>query len=523
MPRIPQRHLVAKAKRETRSPAGDRSPASSPEKPYPSKVEFVKIEKNLASLGFFTPSSRRIRDAKAKVIGFVKVINGKRVEAKATIAPASLYGLPNTADQDKYLALHKIITDAHQRDGKVTNPIGFTSSELIKLLGMVDSGENYKDVAEWLNVMTATTIVSEGTVFFAREKQWVTDRFHVFDRAISAGKRMPDGMVADRNYVWLSEWQLENINSNHLLPVDLDTYRELQTHIAKALVPLLQIWLYATVDEGAYTKRYEELCQFLNLRCYAHQSKIREQLGPSLNELQARGYVASWSIDKTRDNKAFKIVFRHGEKFFRDRRRRLGVVEPEIVQGNDARNEGLPVAGDSHLTALVARGVTEKTARRVLASAVESQPVQDQLEWGDAVVESDPNKIRNPAGFYVSLVRDNVTIPTNFETTQKREARKQLDAERRATREERQRLNDAYQSYQEREAQAHLAGLAPPALEALLAQAKDELFTEYTNLRHVRDETHIDRVVRSRAASIVRGQLRLMSFSAFCASQDDPR
>src|SRR5207253_2738287 len=67
---------VAKAKRESRSPAGDRSPASSPEKPYPSKVEFVKIEKNLASLGFFTPSSRRIRDAKAKVIGFVKVIDG---------------------------------------------------------------------------------------------------------------------------------------------------------------------------------------------------------------------------------------------------------------------------------------------------------------------------------------------------------------------------------------------------------------------------------------------------------------
>jgi hypothetical protein len=388
---------------------------------------------------------------------------------------------------------------------------------------MVDSGENYKEVAEWLKVMTATTIVSEGTVFFAREKRWVSDTFHVFDRAVTAGKQMPDGTVADRNYVWLSEWQLANINSNHLLPIDLDTYREPQTHIAKALVPLLQIWLYATVDEGAYTKRYEELCQFLNLRCYAHASKIREQLGPPLNELQARGYVASWSIEKTRDNKAFKIVFRHGEKFFRDRRRRLGVGEPEIFHHNDTKQPGLRVVGDSRLTALLARGVTEKTARRVLASAVENQPVQDQLEWGDAVVESDPKKIRNPAGFYVSLVRDNVTIPTNFETSRKREAREQVDAERRAAREERQRLNDAYQSYQEREVEAHLAGLAPTALEGLITQARDELFAEYTNLRHVTDEAHIDRVVRAKAVSIVRGQLPFMSFTAFCSSQNDLR
>src|SRR5436309_1071706 len=43
-------------------------------------ADFVKVEKNLASLGFFTPSSKRIRDAKAKTITFIKVIDGKKVE-----------------------------------------------------------------------------------------------------------------------------------------------------------------------------------------------------------------------------------------------------------------------------------------------------------------------------------------------------------------------------------------------------------------------------------------------------------
>src|SRR5689334_10453855 len=58
--------------------------------------DFVKIEKNLASFGFFTPSSKRIKNAKAKTITFTRWIDGKRIEAKVTIAPAALYGLPIT-------------------------------------------------------------------------------------------------------------------------------------------------------------------------------------------------------------------------------------------------------------------------------------------------------------------------------------------------------------------------------------------------------------------------------------------
>src|SRR5579884_884531 len=81
-------------------------------------TEFVKVEKNLASLGFFTPSSKRTRDEKAKTVAVTVVIDGHRVEAKATIAPTALFGLPITADQDKWLALHKILSDIQMRDGK---------------------------------------------------------------------------------------------------------------------------------------------------------------------------------------------------------------------------------------------------------------------------------------------------------------------------------------------------------------------------------------------------------------------
>src|SRR5215216_1517943 len=116
--------------------------------------DFIKIEKNLISLGFFTPSSKRIKDEKSKTITFTKVIDGKRIEAKATIVPAAIYGLPITADQDKYLALQKIIHDLRQERGEVTNPVTFTSAELLKLLEQADAGKNYQDISEWLDLMS---------------------------------------------------------------------------------------------------------------------------------------------------------------------------------------------------------------------------------------------------------------------------------------------------------------------------------------------------------------------------------
>jgi len=55
------------------------------------------------------------------------ITDGQRLEVKGTIIPSVKYGLPITADQDKWIALCKILTDILRKDGKVSNPISFTS------------------------------------------------------------------------------------------------------------------------------------------------------------------------------------------------------------------------------------------------------------------------------------------------------------------------------------------------------------------------------------------------------------
>jgi hypothetical protein len=391
-------------------------------------TEFAKVEKNLMSLGFFTPSSKRIKEAKAKTITINTKVDGNRIEAKATILPAALYGLPITADQDKYLALQKMITDLRTRQGgEIANPIGFSSAELLHLLNHADAGKNYREIDEWLNVMSSTTIISEGAVYLAGKKRWVKDRFHVFDRAVSFGKELEPGVIADKNYVWLSDWQLENINSNYLIPVDLETYRQLRNHIAKTLVPLLQIWLFASREGGSFEKRYDELCQILSIRQYFQISRIKEQLGPSLDELTEHAYLAGWTVEKTSDERGYKIILRHGEKFHRDQQRRLGHASAALNGAPAAAKKRRPKPAVSVnpalLAELTARGIGESGAKKLLATLPAGRPIRELLEWGDAEIARQSGKIANPAGFYIRLLEEHSAPPPTFASSSTQKAR----------------------------------------------------------------------------------------------------
>lgn len=292
--------------------------------------EFVRMEKNIAAFGFFTPTSKRAKGTPPKIIQFAQIIDGNRAEAKVTIAGNTLYGMPTTADQDKYLAFQKILEQIKKEKGKIENPIVFTSAELLQLLGHSDGGANFKEIEEWCDVMASTYIKSEGAVWIAGKKKFASDSFVIFQRVRRTGQELDDGTTADKNYIWLSDWYLENINAHYLLPIDFDTYKQLKNNIAKALIPLLQIWLYASREQGVFEKRYDEICQILNITQYLYPSKIKEKLSPSFNELIKQNYLSGWDVAKTADKKSYKIIFWHGRKFYQDRDKRL-------LKANNAR------------------------------------------------------------------------------------------------------------------------------------------------------------------------------------------
>ena len=464
--------------------------------------DFVTIEKNLNTLGFFTPARHRGAKSREKVVFFRRELNGKTIEAQATILPSAKYGLPTTADLDKYLAFHKLLEQMRNRLGEISNPVGFTSTQLLTVLGIKDAGNNYQDLYEWLQRMTLTGINSKGVVYMARRRTWVSDTFHVFDRVVTMGSTLPDGTSADKNYVWLSDWQLENINSNYLLPIDLDTYRKLRNQIAKILVPLLQVWLYASRAEGRFEKRYTELCEILDIVCHKHLSLIRRQLEPSLSELTHHRYLAAWAIQPTADGREFKLVATHGEKFYHDQRIRSGVTP--------ARIEGAVVP---LLKQLTDRGIHEAQGNRLLRSLPTDQRIQDQLEYGDYLIWKSRSAIKNAPGFYIYLLRQNIQPPDDFETSSRRETRKLNDEKEAQSTRRRIELEDQYHEYCRDQVRDHLNTLGEETRRSLLAEKIQAVRRQWGHL----PAATIEELANRQLETELRNKLDILSFDAFAA------
>ena len=488
-------------------------------------ADFIKIEKNLASLGFFTPSHKRISGVKQKVVALSREVNGKRLEARATILPSAQYGLPTTADQDTYLAILKLASDLHKKRGKVTNPIGFTSAQLLRIQGKsCVSGYHYKELYEQLLRIKTSTILSEGAVYFAGRKVWAKDAFNVISRLVLLGARMEDGIIADKHYVWFSDWQLENINNNYLLPIDYDTYKQLKNHTAKILVPLLQIWLYASRNAGCFEKRYEEICQFLNIRVYSHLSKIKEKLGPSLDELKTHGYLSNWQVQRTSDGVGYKVILFHGEKFRRDlERRSLHRPEPRFELKEKQRcttgpiDDRVQAVDERLLTAMVERGISTEMARDVLMNAPAGQEIMDQLEWGDyQIAQASAGKFRNPPGFYIYLVRENLAPPSTFETSRTRKLREQADAARFRALQDKAGLELAYMDYRKQEIDRHIAAqFSNEAYIRALEEKRAQLRGSYKNAAWLTEQQQMEFAAAHFRKDVAKG-IQFISFESFC-------
>jgi hypothetical protein len=382
----------------------------------------VRVEKNLNSLGFFATTYKRngMKPVRNIECG-TREIEGKRTVQKARIAGDADLGLPAGADRDKYYAFMKIVEDRRKLTGQVENPVRFTSYELLLYLGLKPCGKLYKDVDEWLTRMVSTTITSEWAVYLRGSKKFVRDTFHVFDRSVRVGQELSDGQIADCNFVWLSAWQLENINSNFLLPLDLQEYLSLRNDLAKGLLFHLNVWFYASRGT-AVEKRYDRLCELLGIKMRTAVSLIRQAFEPSMNELIALGYLESWDVAKIEGFKTeYKIVLNPGRRNSSSHYQLTGVV--------DSRHDRI-------VKMLVDRGIREKTVRQLLLDVPTDQPVVDQIEYFDHVRSQMAEKLRNPPGLLLSMIRNNDPVPVDFLTTTKADIARRRQAPSRAEREQ---------------------------------------------------------------------------------------
>lgn len=450
----------------------------------------VRIEKNLNSLGFFSSTASTGKRKNEKVISFVRELpGGIKTEAKATILATSR-GLPNTADLDKYLAFQLIVADLKKKQGTLKNPIGFTTYQLLRVLGLQPTGKRYAEVDQWLDRMAGTLIKSEGAVYFAKTKRYMKDRFHVFEKVYTVGEELPDGRKAEQNYVFLSDWQLENLNHGYVLPITLEHYQQLKSDIAKNLVPMFYIWFYAS--NRPFQKRYQDLCQHLNIKIWHQFSRANEQFRHALTELQNIGYLSEWEICRTVDGTDFKLIFEAGPIFREELKSdRIGPKDDDhVVDGRFAEL----------VNTLAERGVAEKTARRLLFGVSPDYDVYEQIEWIDSIVNKDPRKFENPAGMYVSLLKDGISAPPSFISSRRRKEAEAAEQHRRTTEEtlaaKRAQLELRYSEYCEEQVNSYIASLTAEARSKLTKDARKAVVKHVNHFEVLTREQQEDLISR---------------------------
>jgi hypothetical protein len=78
----------------------------------------------------------------------------------------------------------------------------------------------------------------------------------------------------------------------------------------------------------------------------------------------------------------------------------------------------------------VKRGVAERKARQLALDVADDQPVLDQIEYVDYLIQQDRRgrgTIANPAGFLVWAIENNLSVPPEFETSRKARLRQALE------------------------------------------------------------------------------------------------
>jgi hypothetical protein len=494
-------------------------PAADPQAILPLVVEdvdLVRVEKSLHSLGFFASTASKA--ISRTILQVFRRPDGQRIHAKAVIEGIPSLGLPTTADRDKYMAFMKIALDQREYQGQVTNPICFSGADMIKLLRLRKGGFHYDEINDWCKRMVATTIMSEASIFLADRRQYATDTFHVFDRVVLVGEELSDGTRSEFYRVYLSQWQLTNLNQGYLLPLDFNAYLKLRRDISKALFGHLSVWFYASRGQ-IIEKRYPDLCQLLNIRAYPHLSKASSVLAPSLDELVDIEYLSSWELVRTARGADFKLSLSPGKRLL-SLPNFSPVVNPEARAAMEAR---LPV----WVSELIERGVTERKARQLALDIADEQPVGDQIEYAEHLIQQDRRgrgKIANPAGFLVWAIENNLAIPANFETARKRQLRRTEQAASHDQHFRMLELRNEYDAYAEQQIASYIAAHYPAErLETALREQMKTIRREQPDwFARVPDATRRE-VAMARLRSAVRESLPLLSFERWTAARPQPQ
>jgi hypothetical protein len=322
---------------------------------------------------------------------------GKPVTRTLVITAADKFGLPTALDDEVLLGMMQLSCDQGFSDRKVH----FSRYELIKLLGWRDESKSYKRIEDSLNRWTGVTLQYRKAWWSKEEQCWVNETFHVIDSVtvydrerIQRRRQMAKGSPekALSSFVW-NETVFQSFKAGYIKSLDFDFFKSLNSAISKRMFRFL--------DKRFYHKPRWEFdlrtfaCEHVGLSKNYSNSELKRKLAPAIRELEDRGFLAKLS-----DAERFTQV-RVGEwrAVFVKATRKV-----TVISSGDAE-------ADLLVRDLVARGITERSAKKLLAHHAREKVAEKVRLFDWMKKRGGEGAIRNRAGWLYAAIVNDYAVP----------------------------------------------------------------------------------------------------------------
>jgi hypothetical protein len=274
--------------------------------------QFIKVEANLLRLPLFALHTKGLRTLDAIECRGRSSRDDVAHEFSFRAFRSTATHYPGPLSRSAHLAFLSLLTE---RGLPLQNPITWTWRDLCRRMRISCSGRTVQRLKAAVNATAGLYILSAHALYSKPAGKRICTReegLHLYDRVCFLGAELPEGRIAETNYLWISDWYLANLNALFTAPLNYDLWRSLEDRsaIASRLYEFLLLNFYTGVP--ALRINYANLVQFLPVKAEPHPSQAKQQLGPALGLLTTLEVIAAASWSEGRDGQV-QLVFRRGK------------------------------------------------------------------------------------------------------------------------------------------------------------------------------------------------------------------
>ena len=253
----------------------------------------IKAEANLLQLPLFALHTKGLKNLDGLECRGRTRRHGQMFEFtfRATRNTATAY--PGPLARAAHLAFLSLITEAGL---PFQNPLTWTWRDLCRRMGVVCGGQMVRHLKEAITATAALLLHSDFAIYDKPGGSLICtqqESLHLYERVAFVGSVLADGRKCDGNYLWISDWYLQNLNALFTAPLDYSLWRYLdeRSTIASRLYEFLLRNFYSGTP--ILKINYETLVQFLPIKAERYRSSARNQLDPALQLLTDARIIAA--------------------------------------------------------------------------------------------------------------------------------------------------------------------------------------------------------------------------------------